>query len=607
MRSSNYIFIHRKSFTLLKSQKSSNPPKNLTMLRSIAPLLLALPWLVSGTPKIAPTDECPLLGPNYDAEFDITKTDAFAEAKAAFPGVIDTLFESGVLNSSISSFHVDVFSTVTNTSIYSYSHQATEPAMNESFPAGGIGDKTIFRVGSVSKLFTTYAVLVRAGGLEVFDHPITRYLPELAGNPRDDPLKKIIWEDVTVGTVASHMAGTGQFPITMLTCITPDDPVCNTADFLAYMKDVRVPSQPVHGSALYSDGGFGILGRVLERMTGLPYNDAIKSVLGEPLGFNSTGSIVPTGDDVDAIIIPGLELALSSWGFDNQITAPSGGIYSNAADMRALGISILQSKLLSAAATRLWMKPRAHTSSLTLSFGSPWEINRLTLPVSAKSTRYRVSDLYTKAGGQAGYTTVFALSPDHKLGFSVLVAGATASRDRWTVRAAVGETFITAAEVAGKEIASEKFAGTFVIPGNENTNLTLTVSPDSPGLGLPEFFLGGADARLNITQPGLTLEALRGRKQIIRLYPTGLEERLDNGGRQLKYRAVVQISPLTPRAVVEGGDSLFDDGCVTALNTAFFESPYNTQFYDEFIFELDASGQLCKVIYPAAETILTRE
>lgn len=51
-----------------------------------------------------------------------------------------------------------------------------------------------------------------------------------------------------------------------------------------------------------------------------------------------------------------------------------------------------------AADTRLWMKPRGHTSSLVFSLGAPWEINRLALNVSADSTAYRISDLYTKAG-----------------------------------------------------------------------------------------------------------------------------------------------------------------------------------------------------------------
>jgi hypothetical protein len=289
------------------------------MFRSIA-ISLFLPLTLAQV--LLPTAECPLLGPTFTADFDLSESDAFARAKASFPEVIDTLFKSGVVDPSVSSFFLDVYSAVTNESLYSYSHQASAPAMNESFPAGGITDETIFRIGSVSKLYTVYSILTHAGGVDVLDHPVIQYLPELKGNSRDDPLSKIAWEDVTLGTLASHMAGTGNFPLTQVVCMSPGDERSNTADFLAYMKDVRGPSQPIHQSSLYSDVGFGVLGRVLERVTGQTYNEAIQSVLGEPLGLKNTASIVPQGEDINAIVIPMVSFGSSGWGYDNQITAP---------------------------------------------------------------------------------------------------------------------------------------------------------------------------------------------------------------------------------------------------------------------------------------------
>ena len=38
---------------------------------------------------------------------------------------------------------------------------------------------------------------------------MTRYIPELAGNSREDVLTKIIWEDITVDALASQQAGAG--------------------------------------------------------------------------------------------------------------------------------------------------------------------------------------------------------------------------------------------------------------------------------------------------------------------------------------------------------------------------------------------------------------
>jgi hypothetical protein len=155
-----------------------------------------------------PTNDCPILGSVFPAGFDLADTNTFSKATESFPKTIEELFESGAVNKSETSFVIDVFSSVTNSSIYHYYHS---PPLNEEFlTAGELDDDTIFRVGSVSKLFTVYSVLAQAG-LDVFGDPVTKYLPELAGNSRDTPLKKIIWEDITVGALAAHQAGTGGF------------------------------------------------------------------------------------------------------------------------------------------------------------------------------------------------------------------------------------------------------------------------------------------------------------------------------------------------------------------------------------------------------------
>lgn len=54
---------------------------------------------------------------------------------------------------------------------------------------------------------------------------------------------------------------------------------------------------------MYSDGGFGVLGRVLERMTGLPYREVIYSVLSRPLGLNYTTTFIPKDENLNAVVI----------------------------------------------------------------------------------------------------------------------------------------------------------------------------------------------------------------------------------------------------------------------------------------------------------------
>lgn len=87
------------------------------------------------------------------------------------------------------------------------------------------------------------------------------------------------------------------------------------------MRDRKRPVIPPFQTPLYSDAGFGVLGRVLERLTGLPYADAVQSVLSAPLGLNSTSAIAPPREGLNGLVLPG-DFTESSWGFDNQLTAP---------------------------------------------------------------------------------------------------------------------------------------------------------------------------------------------------------------------------------------------------------------------------------------------
>lgn len=170
-----------------------------------------LPSLVLGSfSDVIPTEQCPILGAVYPStylsEFGLTRSKAIQAAKEKFPAVIKTMISSGDISANLSSFTIDVYSTSTNETFYSYSHEA--PALNGTLTSGFLNDETIFRVGSVTKLYTVYAILVHAG-IQIFDHAVTKYLPELAGNSREDSLTKIIWDDITVGALASHQAGSG--------------------------------------------------------------------------------------------------------------------------------------------------------------------------------------------------------------------------------------------------------------------------------------------------------------------------------------------------------------------------------------------------------------
>lgn len=258
------------------------------------------------------------------------------------------------------------------------------------------------------------------------------------------------------------------------------------------------------------------------------------------------------------------------------------------------------------------MKPRGNTGTLTTQVGAPWEINRLSIPVSPDSNRTRVSDLYTKLGGNPQYGAVFALSPDHGLGFSILTAGPKSVGQRVPLRDTVATVFVTAAEHAAAENAKRNFAGTFVDEAAQGTNLTLSVDSGRPGLGISSIYLNGTESR----------NVLLGNTEIppanisTRLYPTGLEwtaadiaetnataaAGVDSDTKYLSYRAWSRVIPGELRAEVEGGESLFDH-CDNWFNVDFFNA--GGIGTDEFVLEV-VGGKVQSVTSVLLGQVMTR-
>ncbi|KAJ4184764.1 hypothetical protein NW767_013060 [Fusarium falciforme] len=530
-----------------------------------APLSLLAFAAAGSAARIVATDNVPLLGPAFASNFDISKSKAIEDAKAKFPDLIEELFESKALDKDGLIFSLDVFSASTNSSIYSYKHVGK--SQEKALTAGNLSDTTISRTGSVSKLFTAYAIIAK-GGMEVFSHPVTRYIPELAGNKSENPLERIDWDEITVGTLLSHQAGTGGVSEGLI------------SEGLKHYRDVRRPTMTPHHTALYSDGGYSLLTIIFSRMTGKPYGDAIKEILFDPLGLDQMSSGAPNGSDIDAIDRRPVDNS-SSWGGNPEFVAGSGGIYGSTRDFRLAGLSILNSEILSATTTKAWMKPMSGTGSLVELVGAPWEIQRLMIPATPGSNRTRVSDLYTKAGGNGDYTAIIALSPDHGIGYSLLVAGSSATPARWPLRDVLGETFIPAAEEAAAENAKKSLTGTFVAEGAESTNLTITFDEGKPGLGLESLYYEGVDIRSQI------LGSPEPFPMSVRLYPAGITSSKSlsslyksKGKISVKHTAVISPLPLTPRAAVEGGKGGLFDNSQVWMSIGQYGSG------DEFVFNL---------------------
>jgi hypothetical protein len=265
---------------------------------------------------------------------------------------------------------------------------------------------------------------------------------------------------------------------------------------------------------------------------------------------------------------------------------PSGaGYFSSPNDLTTLGRSILSSTLLPPLLTRQWLKPVTHTASLTLAIGRPWEIMRLPVPVSGpSSTTTRVVDLYTKQGATGQYQTLLALSPDHGVGYVMLVGGPQVAASYNFLQAKLNEVFLAAAEQAGREQAEVVYGGNYTLAG-DGSAAEFVLRPGEPGLLLTKLVSNGTDV-FGLVGPIVGVPA--GVKLGVWLYPVALA-----GKGKVAFRASIGVLGLP------AGETCAAWGSLDVLRYGGFPA-------DLFIFELGKDGKAVGVEVPVLQKTLKR-
>ena len=144
---------------------------------------------------------------------------------------------------------------------------------------------TVFRIASMTKSFTAISILqLRDRNQLSLDDPADRYVPELKGLPyptSDSPT-------ITIRHLLSHSEG---FP--------EDNPwgdrqLADTDEQMSRMIERGIPFSNAPGVAYeYSNYGFAILGRIVSKVSGVPYADYVQANILRPLGMTAT-TLEPT-------------------------------------------------------------------------------------------------------------------------------------------------------------------------------------------------------------------------------------------------------------------------------------------------------------------------
>jgi CubicO group peptidase (beta-lactamase class C family) len=138
--------------------------------------------------------------------------------------------------------------------------------------------KTKFRLASVSKQFVAAGIMIleNEGKLKI-DDPLKQHLPDCPA----------AWADVTVHQLLSHTSGVPEnLTIALFTGKWPQ-PI-GLDHILDTVREKPLGFKPGEKFS-YSNTGYVLLGKIIERKSGRPYGDFLRDRIFKPLEMNDTG------------------------------------------------------------------------------------------------------------------------------------------------------------------------------------------------------------------------------------------------------------------------------------------------------------------------------
>ncbi len=192
-------------------------------------------------------------------------------------------------------------------------------------PSQAADEHTLYRVGSVSKLFTDLAVLqlVEEGKIDL-DVAVSTYLP---GFQPQNPFDR----EITLRQLMSHRSGlVRESPVGNY--FDPSEPTL--AKTVESLNDTQLVYEP-ESRTKYSNAGIAVVGLALEQVVGKPFAEAIQERVLAPLGMDrSSFELNPE--------IRGRLAVAEMWTHDGRTfeapifelgTAPAGNLYASVSDV----------------------------------------------------------------------------------------------------------------------------------------------------------------------------------------------------------------------------------------------------------------------------------
>ncbi|NII52805.1 serine hydrolase domain-containing protein [Luteibacter sp. SG786] len=225
--------------------------------------------------------------------------------------------------------------------------------------------QTDYRLASVSKQFTAAAILLLAqdGKLSLGDRA-RRWLPELPP----------VANDITIAQLLSHQGGLVDYEDVMQADTKVPLRDKDVLDLMA--KTDRLYFKP-GTSYRYSNGGYAMLALIVQKASGLSFQDFLRVRIFQPLGMNDTLAYVTEGPPVPHRAF-GYSEEDGRWvRTDQSMTSAvlgDGGIYSSIDDLARWDAALYDDRLLSDASRKAAFTAKTRTDDPAVEYGYGWRI-----------------------------------------------------------------------------------------------------------------------------------------------------------------------------------------------------------------------------------------
>lgn len=315
----------------------------------------------------------------------------------------------------------------------------------------------IFRIGSITKQFTSTAILklVEQGKIEL-NADITRYLPNFT-----TPGKT-----VTVEQLLTHTSGIKSYTgVPDLMTKEKKGQYISVEDVLKFIQSLPSDFNP-NDQYLYNNSGYFLLGAIIEKVSGMTYEEYVSKNLLKPAGMKSTfvrDPKLPYQVTTGYLKSNATDYIVSDY-VHPSIPYSAGAIFSTVDDLWKWNQAIFSYKLVKKESLEKAWSPVKLNNGKLISYGYGWSLGRV--------GEHKVIG---HGGAIDGFLSSEIYIPDQKIYVCILSNNMTASPDELAYQLAeiaMGLPKASLATISLEENLTSEYAGVYEISEREDRVIT---------------------------------------------------------------------------------------------------------------------------------------